>query len=146
MSALASLKLVAAKRPTKVSDVVMRRTKIVKRLAEQIEIAKLKQGQSGSAPTKLRIVTDPVTGEKRTTQVQKRVREWFFASDSGKLCVGLRYGNRNVEFAKGRTAVEVASADDLIPTLVTLRDAVLNGELDAQLEAVSNQVKAAFKK
>lgn len=146
MSAFASLKLVAAKRPTKVSDVIMRRNKIVKRLAEQIEIAKLKQGQTGNAPMKTRTVTDAVTGEKRTTQVQKRVREWFFASDAGKLCVSLRYGNRNVELAKGRTAVEIANADELIPTLVTLRDAILNGELDAQLEATSSLVKKAFKK
>ncbi len=146
MSALASLKLVAAKRPTTVSDVVMRRTKVVKRLAEQIEIAKLKQGQSGNAPTNLCTVTDPVTGEKRTTQVQKRVREWFFTSESGKTCISLRYGNRNVELAKGRTAVEIASANDLVPTLSILRDAVLNGELDSQLEATAVQVKAAFKK
>ena len=146
MSALASLKLVAAKRPTKVSEVILRRNKVIKRLAEQIEIAKLKQGQIGLAPTKLRTVTDVVTGEKRTTEVKKRVREWFFASDAGKLCVSMRYGNRNVEFARGKTAVEIASADELIPTLITLRDAVQSGELDAQLEATAAQVKTAFKK
>ncbi len=146
MSALAGLKLVSAKRPTKVSDVVLRRSKVAKRLLEQIEIAKISQGQAGVAPTKLRVETDAVTGEERTLQVVKRVKEWFFTADNGKMCVMLRYGSKTVELAKGRTAVELSSADQLVSTLATLRDAVSNGELDAQIEAASAQVKEMFKK
>ena len=146
MSVLTGLKLVAAKRPTKVSDVVLRRSKISKRLLEQIELAKIMQGQNGVAPTKLRTETDAVTGEERTTEVRKRVKEWFFTADNGKLVVTLRYGSKTIEFAKGKTAVELVSAEQLVSTLSTLRDAVNSGELDAQLEAASAQVKEMFKK
>jgi hypothetical protein len=146
MSVLTGLKLVAAKRPTKVSDVVLRRTKISKRLLEQIELAKIMQGQNGIAPTKLRIETDAVTGEERTTEVRKRVKEWFFTADNGKLVVTLRYGSKTIEFAKGKTAVELSSAEQLVSTLSMLRDAVNSGELDTQLEAASAQVKEMFKK
>lgn len=51
-----------------------------------------------------------------------------------------------MELAKGKTAVELAKPTDLVPTLETLKAAIECGELDAQLEAVSGAVKAAFKK
>jgi len=69
--------------------------------------------------------------------VPKRIKEWFFVSDTGKLWCQLRYGAKIVEIAKGKTAVELASGADLVPTLETLKAAVEGGELDAQLEAVS---------
>ena len=50
MSALAGLKLVAAKRSTSVAPVVQRRTKLLKKLGEQIELAKAqKEGRQYSA-------------------------------------------------------------------------------------------------
>jgi hypothetical protein len=146
MTALANLKLIAAKRPVQLSPVVERRNKVAKRIAEQIALATAKQDGKSYAPTKQRKVTDVATGESKTITVPKRIKEWFFASADGKLCVQLRYGAKIVELAKGKTAVELATADQLVPTLETLKAAVEGGELDAQLEAVSGAVKAAFKK
>lgn len=146
MTALASLKLIAAKRPVQLSPVVQRRNKVAKRIWEQIELAKAKQNGNSYAPTKQRTVTDAATGERKTMTVPKRIKEWFFVSDTGKLCVQLRYGAKIVEIAKGKTAVELASGDDLVPVLETLKAAVEGGELDAQLESVSSKLKAGFKK
>ena len=79
--------------------------------------------------------------------VPKRIKEWWFVTDAGKLCVQLRYGAKIVTLgAKGASAVELATADQLVPTLETLKAAVEGGELDAQLETVSGAVKAGFKK
>ncbi len=59
----------------------------------------------------------------------------------------MRYGAKVIALgAKNQTAVELASVEELLPTLATLKQAVENGELDAQLEAVSGATKAAFKK
>jgi hypothetical protein len=146
MSALANLKLVAAKRPVQLSPVVQRRQKVARRLNEQIQLATAKQEGKLYAPSKLRTVKDDETGESKTIAVPKRIKEWWFASSSGTICVQLRYGAKVVEFAKGKTAVEIASAADLVPTLETLKAAIESGELDAQLEAVSVAVKAGFKK
>ncbi len=146
MTALSNLKLISAKKPAQLSPVVQRRNKVAKRIAEQIALATAKQDGKSYAPTKQRKVTDAETGESKTISVPKRIAEWWFVTDTGKLCVQLRYGAKIVELAKGKTAVELATADQLVPTLETLRQAVEEGTLDVQLEAVSGAVKAAFKK
>ena len=146
MIEFAQLKLIAAKRPVQLSPVVQRRNKVAKRIAEQIALATAKQDGKSYAPTKQRKVTDAATGESKTISVPKRIKEWWFVTDTGKLCVQLRYGAKVVEFAKGKSAVELATADQLVPTLETLMAAVEGGELDTQLEAVSGAVKSGFSK
>jgi hypothetical protein len=146
MTKLFDLKIIAAKRPTQLSPAVQRRNKICKRIAEQIELATAAQDGKSYAPTKQRKVTDAETGDSKLIQVPKRIKPWWFVADNGKLCVQLRYGAKVVEFAKGKGAIEVASATELVTTLTVLRDAVVNGELDAQIETVSGAVKAGFKK
>ena len=146
MSALANLKLVAAKRTVQQSPVIQRRNKVSMRIDEQIAFAQAKLDGKLYAPMKQRTVTDAETGEIKTVQVAKRVKEWWFTTDNGKLCVSLRYGAKVVEIAKGKTAVELASDKDLVATLEVLRQAVNAGEIDAQIEAVAGAVKAGFKK
>ena len=146
MSALANLKLVAAKRPVQLSPVVQRRNKVAKRIVEQIELAKARQDGKTYSPTRLRRVKDASTGENKVIEAPKRLKEWWFTSDSGKLCVSLRYGAKVIEIAKGKTAVELVSDKDLVATFEALKAAVDGGELDAQLDAVSGAVKVGFKK
>ena len=146
MSALANLKLVAAKRAAQLSPVIQRRNKVSMRISEQIVLAQSKLDGKLYAPMKHRKVTDKETGEIKTVDVAKRVKEWWFTTDNGKLCVSLRYGAKVIEIAKGKTAVELASENELVATLEVLRQAVNDGELDAQIEAVAGAVKAGFKK
>lgn len=146
MSALANLKLIAAKRPVQMPPVVQRRNKLANRIGEQIELAKAKQDGKLYAPMKQRTVKDEETGETKTVQVPKRIKEWWFVADSGKTCVSLRYGAKVIEIAKGKTAVELGSNAELVTTLETLQQAVDAGELDTQIEAVAGAVKAGFKK
>lgn len=145
-NALQNLKLIAAKKPVQMSPVVQRRTKVAKRISEQIALAKAAQDGSSYAPTKQRKVKDAETGEIKTVEVAKRVKSWAWAGENGKLCVSLRYGAKVVELAKGRNAIEVASNADLVKTLETLKQAVENGDLDAQIESAATATKAAFKK
>ena len=146
MTKLFDLKIIAAKRPTQLSPAVQRRNKVAKRIAEQIELAAAAQDGKSYAPTKQRKVADAETGDSKIIQVPKRIKPWWFVADNGKLCVQLRFGAKVVEFAKGKGAIEVASATELVTTLTVLRDAVMSGELDAQIETVSGAVKAGFKK
>ena len=60
--------------------------------------------------------------------------------------MNIRYGNRVLELAKGKSAIEVATPAELINTLELIRKAVSDGELDAQIDGASGAVKAGFKK
>ena len=146
MSALANLKLTAAKRTTQISPVAQRRSKAVKRIHEQIEVAKAELAGQQYRCMRQRSVTDKETGETKLVEMQKRVKPWHWVNEGGKTLVCLFYGSKVVEIAKGKAAIELPSKDDLVATLETLKDAVLGGELDQQLEAVSGAVKAGFKK
>ena len=146
MTVLANLKLVNAKRPVHLSPVVQRRNNVAKRIYEQIELAKSKLEGKAFSPMRQRTIKDAETGLNKTVSVPKRVKEWWFTSDSGKLCLSLRYGAKVVEIAKGKTAVELPSEKELVATLEILKQAVESGELDAQIEAVSSASKAEFKK
>jgi hypothetical protein len=58
----------------------------------------------------------------------------------------VRYGAKVIELAKGKSAIEVASPDALIEALEAVNTAVLAGELDTQIEAVSGQLRSGFLK
>ena len=74
----------------------------------------------------------------------KRVRPWWFTTDSGKLALSVRYGTRVLELARGKVAVEVGSEKDLVPTLELIKTAFLNGELDTQIDAAANKLRDGF--
>ncbi len=146
MSALTSLKLVSAKKPTNTPPIVVRRNKLSAKLWEQIELAR---GQATGKPfvmLKQRTVKDAESGLRKTVDVPKRLRPWWWMSDTGKVCVSIRYGSKTLELAKGKAAVEVANPEDLIKTLEAVRGAVEAGELDAQIEVASGALKAGFKR
>lgn len=144
MASLATLKLVAAKKPTFVPPVQARRNKLSLRLWEQIELAKAQRNGTVFAPTRTKTIRDE-DGNSRTVERSRRIKQWWFISDAGKVCISIRYGARVLELGKGKTAIEVATPADLINALETVRSAVDAGELDGQLEAASTTLRGAFK-
>ena len=69
-----------------------------------------------------------------------------FIADTGRVCVQVRYGTRVLELAKGKNSIEVANGDELLSVLETVKRCVEAGELDAQIDAASNAVRARFVK
>jgi hypothetical protein len=145
MSTLAQLKLSNTRKPTQQPAIIQQRTKLAKRIWEQMELARAQQAGDTYASKRLKTVVG-TDGVKRTVEVGKRVKAWWFVADNGKLCLNIRYGSRLLELAKGKTAVEIANADELINTLALIKTAVVDGELDAQIEAASGQLRAGFKR
>ncbi len=146
MATLATLKLSTAVKPSHMPAVQVRRKKLAKRLWEQMELAKSQQAGTHFAPTKFRSITDPTTGLRKQVEVSKRVKQWWFTSDNGKLALSVRYGARLLELAKGKYAVELASEKELVPTLEIIKTAVLAGELDSAIDVASNKLRAGFSK
>lgn len=146
MNTLATLKLVQSKRPNQLSPVVVRRTKLMKQLWQQIELVKAQQlGQTFHA-TRYKTIVDGETGLSRSVELPKRVKPWWWTLDSGKICVAVRYGAKQLEIAKGKNAVEVTGVDELIVVLEKIKLAVDQGELDTQIEQASGALRAGFKR
>ena len=145
MSTLNSLKMVNSKKPTSIPPILQRRNKLSTKVWEQIQLAKAQREGNTFTVKKFKSVKD-YDGSRKTVEHQKRVRQWWFVSSDGKVCLNVRYGSRVIEFAKGKTAVEVATADELIKALEIIKGAVEAGELDAQIEQASGAVRAGFGK
>ncbi|WVN42035.1 DUF6641 family protein [beta proteobacterium MWH-UniP1] len=145
MSALASLKLTAAKKPINQPAIVAQRNKLSKRLWEQIELARAQQTGSTFVSKKLKSIRD-ADGVRTTVEVAKRIKPWWFVAENGKVCVNVRYGSKLIELAKNKSAIEVGSAAELIDALTVVKTAVEAGELDSQIELASGALRSGFRK
>jgi len=145
MATLASLKLVAAKKPSQQSPAAHRRSKLSSKILEQIQLARAHSTGQSYTPTKTKMATN-AEGERVAVTVPKRIKPWWFVSDAGKCCLAIRYGAKIIELAKGKSAIEVAGPEALIEALETVNSAVLAGELDAQLEGASVKLRDGFTK
>lgn len=145
MSALASLKFSSAKKPAQQPAIVQRRTKLSKKLFEQIELAKAQRDGRTYAPTRLRRFKNADTGLTQMIEAPKRIKPWWWTGPDGKVCLTIFYGSRAISFGKGKSTVEVGSTADLLTALETVKKAVETGELDNEIEAVSGALKANFK-
>ena len=146
MSTLAQLKLTAQSKPAQMSAIQQRRNKLVKRVWEQMELAKAQTQGSHYAPTKFRTVTDSATGARKQVETSKRVKQWWFTTETGKLALSIRYGSKVLELAPKKFAVELASDKDLVVTLELIKTAVLTGELDTAIDLAANKLRDGFTK
>jgi hypothetical protein len=146
MTTFASLKLTAAQKPINVTATQARRVKLAQRMDEQIGLATAMLAGTHYTATRLQTVTDAETGARTKVATNKRVKCWWFTAENGKLALSVRYGARQLELAKGKFAVEVASEKELVPTLEVIKAAVLDGQLDSAIDAASNKLRAGFAK
>lgn len=142
---LQSLKVTAAKKVIGNNPQVHRRMKLSRKLWEQIQLAKSQAEGTTFTMTKFRTVTDP-DGGRRSVEIPRRVRAWWWTTDTNKLALNIRYGARKIEISKGKNAVEIATAADLVPTLELIKQAVEAGELDAQIESAALKLREGFVK
>ena len=146
MSTLNTLKLVASQKPTSLSPVLQRRNKLVKRIWEQIELAKAEHAGTTFAPVKFRSYTDKETGARKQVEMNKRVKSWIFTADNGKLALSVRFGPKVLELAKGKFAIEVGAQSDVVNVLEVVKKAVENGELDAAIDNAAKKLRDGFAK
>ena len=141
---LSSLKITNVTRQIKTDTVEFRRTKLIKKIEEQISLATAQKNGELFTVKRLKNVKDE-NGNSAQIEVAKRVSQWFW-TDNNKTFVQIRYGTRVLELQKGKNTIETASADDLVKTLGIVRTCVANGELDSVIEAASVKVRERFGK
>ena len=132
MSLLNALKLIEFRPEHASGAVFVRRRKLSDKIAQQISLA----SDATYAPTKIVTVTDE-HGNGQRREVAKRIKRWWITNADGSVQLTVRYGSKLIEFAKGKNAIELASASEIAPTLTMIADAVMKGELDAALAASS---------
>lgn len=145
MSILGNLKLVSSVTAPRINGVQRQRNKLAAKLDEQIEMATAKQSGQSYAPTQMKAVKNPATGQKVMVEAYKRVRPWFWMTAGGYV-FNVRYGSKVIELGKGKNAVEVADLAALIEALGMVKNAVLAGELDAEIEKASGALRSGFGK
>ena len=143
---LSTLKFSAARKLRTVPDAVKRRNKLLQKLMEQRSLAAALANGEQYNPRRLRSFTDKDTGTRTVKEVPVRIKPWFWTGEKGETLLAVHYGSRTVELQKGKTAVEVGTADALVGVLDTVIAAVHNGELDAQIEAASTKLRDGFKR
>ena len=130
MELLKTLKLKRYQRNNSNNPVLQRRIKLAAGISEQIQLAENPNYKSHS----LRTIADD-SGELREVEVSKRVLRWWRVGADGSVELTVRYGSRVLELAKGMDAVELASADELVPVLEQFKAAAERGEMDDMIAA-----------
>lgn len=144
MSNLSRLKLVAAKKPTQANPIQQRQNKLSAKIQEQLDLAKAMKNGQIYAPTRLKYVTN-ADGERVQVSQPKRIKQWWFV-DGKNVLLQVRYGSKVLMLNGKNNAIECVDTDALISALETVNTAVLAGELDAQIEAVSGQIRGGFER
>ena len=146
MSALATLKLTAARKPRALPDLVKRRNKLVKKLTEQRELAIATAEGRNYTPQRLRTVVDRTTGERTVREMPVRIKAWWWTGEKNETLLSIFYGSKTLELAKGKTAIEIADSKQLVAVIDTVIAATQNAELDVLIEAASIKLRDGFKK
>jgi hypothetical protein len=147
MSIVTNLKLITTAKRTAISPVMQRRTKLLTKVQEQLELCEAQRNQQTYAPKRIKTITNKETGERMTVETVKRVKEWFWVAENGKINLVVKYGAKTLPLnKKGANAIELTNGTELLGTLHKLKDAVIAGELDEAIAEVSNATRKAFKK
>ena len=142
---LSSLKITNVVRQNKTNTNEFRKTKLIKKLDEQISLATAQKNGELFTVKRLKNVKDEGSGETSQIEVSKRINAWFW-TDNSKTFLQIKYGTKVLELQKGKNTIECASQDELIKTLLLVKSAVASGELDAVIEAASVKVRERFRK
>jgi hypothetical protein len=143
-NSIATLKLSSARKPRVVSELMQRRAKLLRKLAEQRELA-LAQSQGRSyAPKRLRTLRNNDTGEKVVREMPVRIKPWWWTGERGEVLLAIHYGSKSLELAKGKSAIELSDASALVSVLELITAAVNQGELDGAIQAASVKLREGF--
>jgi hypothetical protein len=136
MSNLAKLNLSSTSPHAPMTPLARKRIKLLQKLDVQIQAAEAEAQDEEFLEDIKRWVRNEETGEKSLITKQMPIRKWWWQNQHGAWMVSLRDGNRLIPLGADKTSVEVGAMDQLVSALETLRDAVVAGELDTQLDAL----------
>ena len=75
----------------------------------------------------------------------RKVSPWWWTDKDGKYLMAIKYGSKVIELAKGKSAVQAETLEQIIEVLKSLKQATSNGELDLHLSQASELIRKKFK-
>ncbi len=143
---LESLTFSDATKRTEVSDPTANlRRKMVVALDDQANLAAAElKGETYTVEYEKWVISNRDTGEKSRVRVQKVIRPMWFRNSADAVLLSLRFAGKPV-LINGKPSIMVGVVEKLIPTIQTIRKAVLAGELDAALKAALDSRKRSLK-
>lgn len=130
MQTLKTLTFIASPRGQN-NPLLARRGKLIARLEEQKALVQ----DPLYLATEQRWEKTP-DGRKELVERKRKVRRWWQEDVTGNVYLTVRYGQKAIEFEKGKAAISVPAKDKVPEVLDVLIEAVRNGELDQALAAV----------
>ncbi len=73
-------------------------------------------------------------------------RMWFWADESGKFYLEVRYAKKPLPISGGKSAILCQSLEDVAEKIEHLKSMIRAGELDQQIELASEAIRTRFKK
>lgn len=114
------LKFVAVARPKAPNAVVQRRNRLIRRIDYQVTL--IEHAKVGMLPR----------------------ASWAWNDETGNVFLSIKYGQHLIEMQKGKSAIQCSNLEDVRNALQEVRKMVMNGDLDLQLEEVSQLVRRRF--
>ena len=145
MSILSELKAVSVVRHKSQPSIVIRRNKLISKLHDQLQCVKAKIKGEEYVQTKY-VSLKKESGERVELAKQRRLKPWWFTSESGNLVFEIKYGSKRLEIAKGKTGFEAQTLTELETAVEMLKKAVAEGELDDSINAVADVISRRIHK
>ena len=139
MAGLSDLKFSTQAKPLFKDPVVVRRTKFMEKLNEQIlMVTRHSEGHEASTPM---VVEKQDLG---SGLVQKQSSTWWWKEKTGKFFISFKYGSKTLELSKGRPSIQCDTLLDVKKALETVYTATDKGELDSLLQSAGSDLRKRF--
>jgi len=145
MAILSSLKFVTVSRSSRLNEVEKRRLKLSDRLEDQIDCVKSKLNNQFFTKSK-QVWRANESGADELVTVSRVIKPWWWTDLRGQIFFPLKYGTQPIEFVKGKSVFQVDNLEELLKSLIELKRAVLDGELDSNLKFAGSQSSSRIKK
>lgn len=141
MSALKSLQFVSVPKSFSNDPMLVRRHKLVTQLEHQLALAM----DENFVVRRQRWIKQE-DGSKQLVDMPKRVKRWWRIDTTGNCFFILRYGNKLIPVADGKSAIVVGDRTNLATVIEKVISAAKDGELDATIEGAKAMPQKVKKK
>lgn len=141
MSKLKSLQFVSVPKSFSADPTLARRNKFLTQLEQQLALA-----QNESYVVHRQRWVKQQDGSKQLVESPKRVKRWWRTDAAGNCFFILRYGNKLVPIADGKSAIAVGERSNLAAVIEMVIAATREGELDGAFEDAKSMPRALKKK